>query len=619
MKKILKNRVFQVVFILVIVTLLVLLCFFNRIDENVITRVSKVLGYNYYKIECISEKCDYVVAYKGDKKGKTEIKIINSNGKTVVKYNEDYSSSEYKRVPVAATNEYAILAKKDSKEYTTGYVVVNSKGKEILNEDETTLFVVTDKLFYSKKNDYYTVYNFNGEVIYDRVSELNFYNNNKIITFVSNNELNIMNNKSERILDGYKIVDEMKNEDKTIYLVLEDLDNNYYFFDTKNNLIIGDSFNSYIAMSDNKLLVTKKVNNELKKYLLNTKGKKEKDILSDTEIFDKLTKNIDKDSYQIVDESIFNENQKGILVKNIKDNSLGTYEIKSGKYSKLFDFKNELPGVSEEPILNVYNLYESLDNIYLEVGCSDYYCNEENILVYNPVNNKVSFNISGSTKEIKNYREYTGNYKVVTYSDKTYGLYDDNNNEILTSGNNIVVIDQEILIDDGSSKSNVLLYSSKDKKLINTEETAAILDSTSKYNFYKYSTSKNLYLYSMKGKLIKKIPIANSNIIVSDKYVLYFENNKANLIYLKNNKVTSYDLTTKQVVEEQDGAIIPPYKGAIIITDHNDGTVKVANYNKKLIKTLKNAEVESVSYEGKNNYIFLITKQDKNYGLYIIK
>ena len=618
MKKIIKNRVFQICFVVILVVLLIMLCFINRYDEDVVTRARKILGYKYYNMECINDACDYVVSYSGSKKGNTKIKIINSKGKTVVKYSEDYSKNDYKRIPVAATNKYAILAKKDAKNYTTGYVVINFKGKEILNEDENSLFTITNELFYSKKNDLFTVYDYTGKIIYDKVSDLKFYNNNKIITFV-NNEFNIMNEKSEKILDGYKILEEVKKEDKTIYLILEDQNSNYYYFDTKKNKIIGDSFNNYIIMSNNKIMATKKINNKVEKFILDTDGSVESKLLSNNEIYDKITKNIDKETYQIVDDTIFSERQKGILVKNVKENSLGTLDIKTGDYNKLFNFKSELPYASEESMLNIYNLYESFDDVYLQVGCSSFYCDEENILVYNPMSNKVSFRVNGLSKEIKKYREYTNNYKVVNYVDKTYGLFDEENKEILTSNNNIVVVDQDILIDDDSSKSNVLLYSSKENKLINSEKKLAILDTTSDYNFYKYFINKYLYLYNIKGKNIIKINIKNSNLIVSDKYALYFENNKANFINLKTDKINSYNLTTKQFVIKSDSSIIPPYKGALIITDTNDNTVKIVNYNKKMIKKLKNVKVETVSFNKENNSIFMITKQDKNYGLYIIK
>ena len=38
-----------------------------------------------------------------------------------------------------------------------------------------------------------------------------------------------------------------------------------------------------------------------------------------------------------------------------------------------------------------------------------------------------------------------------------------------------------------------------------------------------------------------------------------------------------------------------------------------------MIKKIKNSTVEKVGFDKENNKIFLIVKQDKNYGLYIIK
>ena len=96
MKKILKNRKIQIAFTVVVIVLLVLLCTFNRVDDNMITRVSKVLWAKYYNVECLNDECKYVVAYKGNKKGKSTVKIINTNGKTVVKYKTN-STDELKK------------------------------------------------------------------------------------------------------------------------------------------------------------------------------------------------------------------------------------------------------------------------------------------------------------------------------------------------------------------------------------------------------------------------------------------------------------------------------------------------------------------------------------------
>lgn len=619
MKKILKNRVFQIVFILLIVLLLVLLCFFNRVDEDVVTRVSKVLGYKYYNIECLNDKCNYVVAYSGDKNGKTTVKVINSNGKTVGKYKATYSkTTELRKKPISVTKKYMILSYQEENDSTGHkYEIVDSNGKKIL-EGNNSYVSITDELFYEENNDLYTIYDYKGNILVKDVSDLNFYNNKKIITFVSD-ELNIIDENSKRILDDYKIDKEVKNDNETLYLILENKDNTFYYYDVKNNKIVGDSFTNYAVMSDNKLLVTVKENNETKKYLLNAKGEREKEFLSNQTINDKLTNNINKDIYQIVDDSIVLDNQKGILVKNTEDNSLGTYEIKTGTYSKLFSFKDELPGVSEEKTLNIYTLYESSDDVYLQVGCSTYYCNEENIVVYNPMKNSISFKVSNSEKEIKKYREYTNGYKVLYYTDKTYSLFDKDNKELVSSTNNIDIIDEEILYGSEIEENDLLLYSSKENKLINNEDSLANIDTSSNYKFYKFTKKDNLYLYDQKGKLIKKIDIKSSNITVSDKYILYFKNNKAYLINLKNNKTISYDMTTKESVMDEEGLIIKPYKGSIIVSNFETKNIKVVNYNKKIIKNIKNSEVSEVGFDEKNNKIFLITKQDGNYGLYIIK
>ena len=612
MKKLIKNKKFQILFILLVVVLLVLLCFFNRIDEDVVTRVSRVLANKYYKIECINEKCNYVVAYEGDKKGKTKIKIINSNGKTVVKYNEDYSNAEYKRVPVAATNNYAILAKKDSKDNVHGYIAINSRGKELINTETEILVCLTDKYYYGKTDDLYTVYDYDGNILYQDVKDLILYNDGNIITFV-NNELNIINQKSERILEGYEIIEEVKDEDNTLYLIIKDQNGVFYYFDIEKEKIIGDSFDSYIIMPDNELLVTKKTNNELKKYLLTTEGRISKEIDMNSDIIEKIEKKVNG-NYTVVDETIKNIAQKSVIVINNDDNSYGIYELETGNYSKLNNFNT-----NPDKYLSIYSLSEDLDNVYLEIGCSKTYCDEENIIIYNPITNNISYNSMGIEKEIKKYREYSNGYKVITYTDKSYSLFDKDNKEIVFSENNIIVLGEKIIIDDEASKSNVLIYSSKENKLVNDDTTLAILDESSNYKIYKIYDEDNLYLYNDSGVCIKKVPIKSSSVSFGDKYMLYFENNKAKIFNLMNNKSTSLDLTTKQFIVDSNDTIIPPYKGAVIITDINDNTVKVFNYNKKMIKKIKNSKVESVGFDEENNKIFLITKQDKNYGLFIIK
>ena len=608
MKKILKNGVVQICFALVAIAALIILCVFSKTEKDLITRVSKVLWAKYYKIECINTECKYVVAYKGEEAGKTTVKIINTNGKTVVKYTVDYSVDKLKKVPVNATSKYAILALKDDKDYTHGYSVVNSRGKEVLREEEKTLYTITDKYFYSKTDELYTIYDYKGNELFKDVKELTFYNDKKIITFV-NDGLNIIDENSNRILDDYEIVEDVKEDNKTLYLIVRDKADTYYYFDVKDNKIIGDSFYAYVIMSDNRLLVTRKSNNEIKKYVLDTNGKEKEEISSKSKITEKI-----KEGYEIVEDSILSADQKGILVRNISENSLGTYELKTGKYEEIFKFKD---ASSKE--VNIYNLYKNLETARLEVGCSRTYCDEETILVYDPFENKIMFKVIDSEKEIRNYREYKNGYKVITYKDKTYALYDDEGNLLLKSINNIVVPDQKVLVDDKGSESSVILYSTKEKKPLNDDNTLALLDKSSDYKLYRYFDDEKMYLFDKDGKKFKEIPIAESSVIVGDKYILNQADKKVTVYNLIDNSENTFKLNDGDSLSDENSAIIAPNKGMIVITNKNDENIRVLNYKGKTVKKLKNSTVKSVNFDKESNKAFLITKTGKTYELYIIK
>ena len=608
MKKILKNGVVQICFALVAIAALIIFCVFSKTEKDLITRVSKVLWAKYYKIECINTECKYVVAYKGEEAGKTTVKIINTNGKTVVKYTVDYSVDKLKKVPVNATSKYAILALKDDKDYTHGYSVVNSRGKEVLREEEKTLYTITDKYFYSKTDELYTIYDYKGNELFKDVKELTFYNDKKIITFV-NDGLNIIDENSNRILDDYEIVEDVKEDNKTLYLIVRDKADTYYYFDVKDNKIVGDSFYAYVIMSDNRLLVTRKSNNEIKKYVLDTNGKEKEEISSKS----KITKKI-KEGYEIVEDSILSADQKGILVRNISENSLGTYELKTGKYEEIFKFKDA--SLKE---VNIYNLYKNLETARLEVGCSKTYCDEETILVYDPFENKIMFKVIDSEKEIRNYREYKNGYKVITYKDKTYALYDDEGNLLLKSINNIVVPDQKVLLDDKGSESSVILYSTKEKKPLNDDNTLALLDKSSDYKLYRYFDDEKMYLFDKDGKKFKEIPIAESSVIVGDKYILNQADKKVTVYNLIDNSENTFKLNDGDSLSDENSAIIAPNKGMIVITNKNDENIRVLNYKGKTVKKLKNSTVKSVNFDKESNKAFLITKTGKTYELYIIK
>ena len=70
------------------------------------------------------------------------------------------------------------------------------------------------------------------------------------------------------------------------------------------------------------------------------------------------------------------------------------------------------------------------------------------------------------------------------------------------------------------------------------------------------------------------------------------------------------------------GDIISPYRGALFINNSTNKYIKVVNRNGRVIKKIKNAEIESVKRNSDKNVVIIttdISKKTINYGLYIAK
>lgn len=614
MKKIINNRIVQISFICLAVILLILLCFKGRVDENVSTRVSRVLKPKYDKIECANKSCKYVLAYKENKKGKTTVSIINSKGKTIAKYKEDFSDPEEITRKVAdVSDKYIIFSlEKEKYEGVYGYKVTTKDGKEIL-ESNQTINKISDDLLYEVGDNVYTIYNSEGKVLYKDVQKMEFYSDKKVITFVKD-DLVIIDNKGNTILDGYKVVEEIKdNDDKSLYLVVEAKQNEYYYYDSISYKIVGEYFNSYVKLDDGKLLVSKKENNKTNKYEIDKNGIFTKSSkLLNKELYNKLTKKISKNTYEVITDSIVNDKQTVVLVKNTVDNSFGIYQTEKGLYDKLFDFK------SDDRTLSVYKLYEDRNNSYIQVGCTSDYCTEDTVVIYNILKNEIAFKLTGNANEVRNFIGYEDNYKVVKFRNNKYALYDNENNEVLTSDNKIVIVDKQIIFGDENDTSNVILYSVSKKELLNDDNSLASINKETNYTLYTFSDKDYMYLYDKNGKLIKKINLMYSNINYGDKYISYLGDKKINLISLITNKTISLKVNEKELVDLEE-KVISPYKGTLVLTNSKKKEIRVVNYYKKTLKTLTNTTLEDVKFDEKNNSIFMIIKQDKKYGLYIIK
>ena len=95
--------------------------------------------------------------------------------------------------------------------------------------------------------------------------------------------------------------------------------------------------------------------------------------------------------------------------------------------------------------------------------------------------------------------------------------------------------------------------------------------------------------------------------------------NKINFYSFIKDKTVSIDLAEGEAAIDENSAPLTPNKGAIIISNTEDKKIKVLNYDKKVLKNIKNSTVKSISFDEKNNSIILITNTGDNCGLYIIK
>ena len=600
--------------ILVLITLLVIL---NRSSVDKVKSVRKVLSNSYYKIECMSDDCEYIIAYKGDLIGKTKIKILDSKGKRVAAYTERLNLDKLTIRNITAVNKnYIIFDKADAaNNKSAGYAIAKTNGKEIYSTDNK-LIALNDNLISEKLDETYNILNKNGKVLFTNVKDIKGYNDNKILSATVKNEDYIINEKGELILNGYSIVKGVKDEeDNTLYLILQDSGKNaYYYYDIKDNKIVGDAFNSYTNGSNTgELIVTKKNNNDYIKYTLKANGKTVK--LSNVS-YDDL-KGIDTNKYTIVYDSYIIKEQSAVLVSTKGDNKFGIYNLKTNKFTKLFDGSasslNKL--LSNEKALFVGVNYNSEDS--------------NTMYVYDLVNDRKVYELTSKDFSIQYYTNY-GDYNVVRYSSSSsedykgkYAVYDKNNKEIYRSDNQIVVVDKDYVFGKEPSNSQLILFNAKKNKVINTEDTLATKVTIGKSYFYKFSDNEKTYLYNCKGEKLKTINMSTVSFIYSTDTIIYIYNNKVYIVNPTDNRTTTYKLKVNERLNANDGDLMAPYKNTLFINNPVNNYSKVVNTNGFRLRKMRKSTIESVNYNKKSKNVIIVTKKVKKnnnfYGLYIGK
>lgn len=615
-----KNKIISIAVGVIIVGLL-LFAIFGRTNVDNIRRVKKLLPNKYYKIECMSDSCDYVIAYSGDKLGKTNILIFNAYGKKIASYKETFdANTKVIRNVYGVTKNYIIFKNSEiTTGNTKGYVLATTKGKGKYNS-EYVLSGLNDNLISEKTDEYYNIINKDGKVLFTNASDIKVQADGKVISMTIKNENVILNENGTPILNGYRVSKQVKDEDgKVLYLILQDSNKNaYYYYNIYSNKIVGDAFNGFVDGSNvGELIISKKVNNEAVKYILTKDGKQTKldSVSRDT------LKNIDNKKYSVIYESYIIPSQKVVLANNTSDNSFGVYNIKSNKYKKLFDYKEDNKNSSVSKLLSTEK------DLYLQISYNS--GEEKKLIVYDMVNNKKIYEMNSKDFAIQYFTNY-GDYNVVKYSydsneeyKSKYAVYNNKNKEVYRSDKQIVIVNKKLVFGKEPSSSSLILFNTRTKKAINNENTLATKVTLGKTYFYKFSNNTKTYIYNSAGDKLKTINSENASLMYSTDTLMYVENNKVYIINPTDSKTRTYKLKDNERINTYDGETIPPYRNTLFINNTISNNVKVVNVNGRVIKNIKNSIIESVNYNKESKNVFIITRQVKNnnnyYGLYLGK
>ena len=612
----------------VLVVLAIGLMIFSNFGVTTVKRVKKVLAPDFYSVECLDANCNYIVASKGDKLGKYTTYVYDSNGKKMAKVKERFnSSSKYTRTISSVTKNYIIFKKSDyASNKAIGYTIATNKGKEKYTT-ENVLYSLTDNLISEKTDNNYKIIDNKGKKIFDNVSDIEEYADNNILSLKIKNENVITDAKGNSILNGYRIVSEVKDKnDNTLFFVLEDSNKNaYYFYSYAKNKIIGDSFNGYTTGSnEGELIITRNENGSSKRYTLDRNGKqKALSTESTKELIDSIKDNLNDDLYLYTD-SVKINSQKVVIVNNKKNNSVGTYNIKTKKYNKILDFSEE------NGTATIYDLVSNDKEVYLQINCPSSYCKKSTMIVYDMVSDKQLYKLEDENNIPQNYTEYADGYKVIKYSLSSsddykgkYVLYNDKNKELLKSDNQIVIVDKKMIFGKTPSNQSLILFSVKKNKVLNSENNLGAKITIGNTSVYKYADDNKTYLLNENGKKLKELGNSSASLIYSKDAIIYIEGGRVNIINPAKNRTRTYKLKTNEKINNNAGENIAPYKNAIYVNNTIDNYVKVINVNGRTVKKIKKVSLNSVKYNKKTDTVIIITRRVKDnnnlYGLYIAK
>lgn len=607
------SKKIEIISFIVLVILILTLALTLYLRRNSIVNINRVLSNKFDEIKCVNEDCNYLSVYD---KSKNMVYIYDSYGVKLGKY-EKKSSEVFQD----ATSNYMIFKKLRDDGSVRSYSVLKYNGKEVYNS-KNELNILTDYLVSEKNGEETKIINNNGDVLYNAISDLKRYKNVSSIT-VSEKEY-LIDDRGDRILTDYvveKEVYDVDDEENLMYLILKDSSNAFYYFDVVHEKIKGTEFTKYDQLDeDNNLVIYKKVNGEIEKFVLSSDGdQKEDEEESQAKVAKKLKQNIDK-KYEIYSMSLYSTYQSKILVNNKEDNSFGTYEIKTKKYKKIYSYTVDN---GSSVILN-FDHYDN--NKYVQISCSEADCGVDRVTVFDVKAGKVLFKYEAGENKIKDFTGLKGEYKLVKYtpdsSDKyanKYVLYDKKNNIVASSTNLIVVPGKKVIYGKKYSSEPSIIYSTKEKKVLNTDDNLATLKKVNKTKMYEYEDEEKIYLVSNKGDILYKVDKSKSNLIYSKNVILDTSDKKVKIVDAKRNKVGEYKFEKNETMVINSSNKEISYKNSIFVNNEKSNYGKIVDYSGSKIKKIKKSIIKEVKYSEKTGNIFVITSQNNKYGLYIAK
>lgn len=600
------------ILIISIISLLILVIILYFIINNM--QINKILSAKYDDIKCVDSNCNGVVASKNGKN--KEFVLLDSNGKIISKFKNNNTTYNIN----AISKNYFISVDQNDDNKTT-YILYNKKGKQVYKTNEKLEKINDEYILVNNDNEKYTILSKHGEKKYSNINEINILDNGKYIYAQIDKEYVIFNEKLDKVLTNYIVDKEIKDKNnKTIYLIIKDVKSEEYsYFDIKSSKIIGESFSSYKESdNENEFLITRKVNNSKVTCVLykNGKQKKSENSKSQIELVNDIKSILNKD-YYLYTSTVLNEGNKYVLVDNLKENSIGTFNIKTKKYTEIYKY------TKTENMYSTVNKIESKNKEYYQISCDLNACDTPVSVVYNLTDNKEIMRNNDSDKIVRNYTQYENNYKVIKYAKNgenedyngKYVLYDNNNKEVSKLDNEIVVIDSKMIIGNDISDSKIALYNSKTKKML-TEAQGEIINLNNE-KLYKYKTDNNEeFIVDNTGKEIAQ-KSSNDVLVYSDDSIL--SGDKSIEVYnLDTNKKINYSLTKNEEITDITSETIKPYKGLIYINNTKNNYFKIIKNNGKE-KKIKKLTINRIMENDEKNVIIITKNSSNKYGLYIIK